>query len=255
MIDPVLQYLETHRGDAIDRLKQLLAIPSISTDRHYSDDVRRAAQWIANTLSEAGLRVEVQDTNRHPVVIAHSEPVDGPHLLFYGHYDVQPPDPLEQWHTPPFEPTIRGNAIYARGASDDKGQVCCFLEALRAWHAVHGRLPMNVSVVIEGEEESGSENLAGVLEQRKEELVRDSSVVIISDTVMWTPDTVAITYGLRGMLYMEIARPKARSAQRYLRRHPRQSRHHPHARARQTVRRRQPCDHPRLLRRRAAADR
>jgi acetylornithine deacetylase/succinyl-diaminopimelate desuccinylase-like protein len=204
MIDPVLDYLETNRDAAIDRLKSLLAIPSISTDSAHNDDVRRAAQWVATTLGEVGMEVEVQHTNRHPIVIAHSPPVDGPHLLFYGHYDVQPPDPLEQWDTPPFEPTIKNDAIYARGASDDKGQVCCFLEALRAWHAVHGKLPMNVSVVIEGEEESGSEHLAGVLAERRDELKRDGSVVIISDTVMWKHDTVAITYGLRGMLYMEL---------------------------------------------------
>jgi len=123
-------------------------------------------------------------------------------VLFYGHYDVQPPDPLDQWHSPPFEPTVRDGAMYARGASDDKGQVVCFLEALRAWREAEGGPPVNVTVLIEGEEECGSANLEPFLEARRDELAAD--VVLISDTAMWG-ERPAITYALRGLLYFDIA--------------------------------------------------
>ena len=170
------------------------------------DKVRDGAQWIAARLHDCQLQTQLIENEGHPVVLGCSPPpgpASGvPTLLFYGHYDVQPPDPLQKWTSPPFEPTIRGQSIYARGASDDNGQVCCFLEAVSAWMRVTGKLPCRVMVLIEGEEECGSIHLRRVIEAHKQELKAD--IVLISDTTMWNRDTVAITYGLRGLLYFDI---------------------------------------------------
>jgi len=204
MLDKVLAHLESDRQNAVARMCQLLSIPSVSTDPAFAAKVREGADWVAARLKEAGMGVTVHPTGRHPIVVAKSERIEGaPHVLFYGHYDVQPPDPLEKWTTRPFEPTIRDGAVYARGASDDKGQVCCFIEALRAWHTVSGRQPVNVTVVIEGEEECGSAHLPAFLKEHREELSK-ADVVLISDTTMWDRKTVAITYGLRGLLYFDV---------------------------------------------------
>jgi len=206
MLDPVLQYLSKDGPHALERLKQLLAIPSVSTDSAYAEHVAAAAGFVDNCMRSAGLDTHVHTTGGHPIVLGHNSeddlPDDVPHVLYYGHYDVQPPDPLDGWISPPFEPTVRDGAIYARGASDDKGQICCFLEALRAWKEVHGKLPIRVTVLIEGEEECGSGHLQSFLESNSHELEAD--VVLISDTTMWDQDTVAITYGLRGMLYYDV---------------------------------------------------
>ncbi len=202
----VLDHLAATRDAALERLKDLLAIPSVSTDEAYTPHIAKAAQWVADALRACGLEVAIHPTQGHPVVVATTPdnlaPADAPTVLFYGHYDVQPPDPVEKWDTPPFEPTIRDGAIFARGASDDKGQVYCFIEAVRAWYETTGRLPCRVKVLIEGEEEIGSTHLPPFIEANRELLAAD--VVVISDTAMWDRDTVAITYGLRGLLYFDI---------------------------------------------------
>ncbi|MEX0775355.1 MAG: dipeptidase [Phycisphaeraceae bacterium] len=208
MTQAVLKHLESDRDAALARLKSLLAIPSVSTNPDNKGDIERAARWVADALGQAGLIARVMPTKGHPVVLATTPPESvenaqhAPRVMFYGHYDVQPPEPLEEWTTPPFEPTVRDGAIYARGASDDKGQVSCFLEALRAWHAVHGKFPVHVTVLIEGEEEMGSVSLPAFLREHRDELAAD--IVLISDTAMWDRDTPAITYGLRGLLYFDL---------------------------------------------------
>lgn len=207
-----LNYLERDAANAIDRLTELLSIPSVSTDHHFKVDVDRGAQWIADQLREVGLDVHVHDTGGHPAVVGRTSDDDvinpaGPRVMFYGHYDVQPPDPLEKWDSPPFEPVIRNGAIVARGASDDKGQVMCFIEALRAWHkgSPQRKFPVPITVLIEGEEECGSVHLQPFIEKERELLKCD--VVLISDTTLWesaTGPVPAITYGLRGLLYFDI---------------------------------------------------
>jgi acetylornithine deacetylase/succinyl-diaminopimelate desuccinylase-like protein len=207
MIQTILDHLAADREASLGRLKALLSIPSISTDPQYASQVASAADHVKAMLTDAGMNAQVHPTQGHPIVLAdnaHDDlPANAPHVLFYGHYDVQPPDPLEKWTTPPFEPAVRDGAIYARGASDDKGQVVRFIEALRAWRKVQGRLPVRVSAIIEGEEESSSHNLAPFLRQHKAALAA-ADVVLICDTTMWNPSTVAITYGLRGLVYFDI---------------------------------------------------
>ena len=161
MLPSVLQTLDSRREQSVAALKEFLAIPSISAKPDNQPDMRRCAQWLADQLAFAGLDVKLMPTGGkgHPVVVAKNKHVPGrPTVLFYGHYDVQPPEPLELWTSPPFEPTVRNNAIYARGAADDKGQVWAHVEAIIAWQA-HGGLPVNLTLLIEGEEEIGSENL------------------------------------------------------------------------------------------------
>ncbi|MBZ0217306.1 MAG: M20/M25/M40 family metallo-hydrolase, partial [Fimbriimonadaceae bacterium] len=161
-IDKSIAAAEAAFDDSLDRLFALLRIPSISTDPAYAAECRKAAEWCQNALQEVGLSASVRDTDGHPMVVAHGGPANGkPHVLFYGHYDVQPVDPLDLWDTAPFDPQIKkGSAgqdiIVARGAADDKGQLMTFIEACRAWKAATGELPVRVSVLFEGEEESGS---------------------------------------------------------------------------------------------------
>lgn len=204
---PVLQHAEKEFDASVQRLSDFLRIPSISTDATYDAETRRAAQWVANELSGIGFDASVRKTTGHPMVVAHHDgPADAPHLLYYGHYDVQPPDPLELWEHPPFEPTIvegpHGKRIVARGAVDDKGQLMLFVEAFRAWKAVHGTLPVRVTVLLEGEEESGSPSLDPFLKEHKQELAADACVV--SDTGMLNITTPAITTMLRGLVYVEV---------------------------------------------------
>jgi acetylornithine deacetylase/succinyl-diaminopimelate desuccinylase-like protein len=209
MLNQVLDYLAGDAVNRVQRLRELLTIPSVSTDMAFAAHVSHAAEWVGQTLREAGLQVTVHRTAGHPIVLAHT-PEDPsmagkPRVLFYGHYDVQPADPLGQWTTPAFEPTERGGAIYARGSSDDKGQICCFFEALRAWKKTAGKPPVPVTVLIEGEEECGSIHLHPFLVEQREKLRAD--IVVISDTGMWdTPGgpVMAITYGLRGLQYFDV---------------------------------------------------
>lgn len=205
---PVLDRVDADFENSVGRLVDLLRIPSVSAKPDHVHDVRRAADWLAAELGGLGFQVSVRPTDGHPMVVAHHPgPAQGggPHLLYYGHYDVQPPEPLELWDSPPFEPAIveaqHGRRLVARGAVDDKGQVMTFIEAFRAWRAVHGTLPVRVTVLLEGEEETGSPSLLPFLRANREELRAD--VCIITDTNSWTIDTPAITTRLRGLLYVE----------------------------------------------------
>ncbi len=205
--NPIIKHLTQDHEQAVARLCDFLKIPSVSTDPAYKTHVAEGAQWVADHLQQSGLDAKVCKTKGHPVVLARTtdddvaDP-DAPRVLFYGHYDVQPPDPLDKWTTGPFEPTVRDGQLFARGASDDKGQVACFLEALRAYKQTGQKLPCHVTVMIEGEEECGSVGLPGFLEEYHEQLKAD--IVVVSDTTMWDADTPAITYAMRGLVYFDI---------------------------------------------------
>ncbi|MCS7082937.1 MAG: dipeptidase [Bacteroidota bacterium] len=200
---PVHTYVEAHWERFLEELKDLLRIPSVSADPAHRADVARAAQWLADHLRGLGLEAEVLPTDGHPIVYAEwlGAP-DAPTVLCYGHYDVQPPDPLELWESPPFEPTIRDGKLYARGASDDKGQAFLHLKALEAYLRAEGRPPVNVKFLLEGEEEVGSAHLAPFIERHRDRLRAD--VVLISDTAMFGPEEPSITYALRGLCYLEV---------------------------------------------------
>jgi acetylornithine deacetylase/succinyl-diaminopimelate desuccinylase-like protein len=206
-LDAVLARIDADLDAALARLFALLRIPSVSTDPAYAGDCRRAAEWLAADLSAIGFDAAVRPTPGHPIVVAHDRTAGGPSALFYGHYDVQPVDPLDLWDGDPFEPAIvtrpdGARHVRARGASDDKGQVMTFVEACRAWRAVTGALPLDVSLLIEGEEESGGANLPPFLRANAAELRAD--VGLICDTGMWDAATPAITTMLRGLCGEEV---------------------------------------------------
>ncbi len=202
-MERVLRFLEERREEAVELLKGWLAIPSVSTDPAHKSDLDAAANYIARILEDAGLKVEILDTGGHPAVYAEwSQAEAAPTVLVYGHYDVQPPDPVDEWLSPPFEPTIRENKIYARGATDDKGQCFTHVRSVQAWLATVGRLPVNVKFLIEGEEEIGSPHLEGLVRNNVERFKCD--YVVVSDTAQFAPGVPAITYGLRGLVYAEI---------------------------------------------------
>ncbi|MBI1883765.1 MAG: dipeptidase [Chlamydiae bacterium] len=200
----VLSYIQKHQNDFLNNLNECLRIPSISVSPSHVSDVARCADFLAQRLKEMGMkRVEIFPTKRHPIVYAEWLEAPGhPTVLVYGHYDVQPVDPLNEWVKPPFEPDIRGGRLYARGSVDDKGQVYIHLSALEAYFRTWGRLPLNVKVLIEGEEEIGSPSLKNFLKEQKNLLKADE--VIISDTPMLDREVPSICYGLRGLCYMEI---------------------------------------------------
>ena len=206
-LSDVLSTIDQRKPQAVALLSDFLRIASVSAQPERKQDVRQCAQWVADQLKFAGLDVAVMETAGHPVVVAKNKHVAGrPTVLVYGHYDVQPPDPLDLWTTPAFEPSVRKtaagtDAIFARGAVDDKGQVLCHLEALTAWQA-HGGLPVNVTVLIEGEEEVGSPNLGAFIRDHRDALKAD--VCVISDTDQFERGYPAITTGLRGLVYQEI---------------------------------------------------
>jgi acetylornithine deacetylase/succinyl-diaminopimelate desuccinylase-like protein len=207
LVDPVLQRLTADFPAAVGRLEDLLRIPSISTDPAFKAETRRAGQWLVDQLTSIGFEASLRDTPGHPMLVAHHPgPGNGPHLLYYGHYDVQPPDPLPLWRSDPFQPQIvegpRGKRVVARGAVDDKGQLMAIIEAFRAWVAVHGSLPCRITMLIEGEEETGSPSFAGFLAANRDELKAD--VCILSDTSSWDMETPAITTMLRGLVYVEV---------------------------------------------------
>ena len=182
---------------------ELLRIPSISADSAHTDDMRRAADWLVAHLQGIGFAAELIETAGHPIVYAESPPVAGaPVALVYGHYDVQPPDPVDEWISPPFEPTVRDGNVYARGACDDKGQMLTHVSSLQSWTRVADALPLQVKLVIEGEEEVGSKNLEEFLAGGADKLACDC--VVISDTSQFAPGVPAITYGLRGIAYFEL---------------------------------------------------
>lgn len=205
----VLKAVDDGLDASVERLFELLRIPSISTDPAHKQDCRRAGQWIVDTLNGLGFKASLRKTAGHPMVVAHGGQKAGrhPHVLFYGHYDVQPADPIEKWATPPFEPVRRKDPdgkerIYARGSADDKGQLMTFIEASRAWVATTGKLPIQVTVLIEGEEESGSPSLMPFFKANAKELMAD--VALVCDTGMWDPKTPAITTRLRGLVHEEV---------------------------------------------------
>ncbi|MFO0875236.1 MAG: M20/M25/M40 family metallo-hydrolase [Phycisphaerales bacterium] len=210
-LDSVLAQVDSDFDAAVARLGDFLRIPSISTDPAYDKETRRAGAWLVDDLRTIGFNAELHDTIGHPMVVAHHDGprgYDGPRILYYGHYDVQPVDPLELWESGPFEPVLRPSEavrgdrkIVARGAVDDKGQVMTFVEAFRAWQRAHGAPPVAVTLLIEGEEESGSRSLEPFLEAHREALRAD--VAVVSDTGMWDVSTPAITSMLRGLVYIE----------------------------------------------------
>ena len=195
---------EDHKNQYLSDLKTLLSIPSVSTDPNRKSEVRRCGEEVARQMREAGLKsVEIIDTPGHPVVYGEyllSE--DLPTALIYGHYDVQPEDPIELWTSPPFEPTIRDGKIFARGATDDKGQFLCHIKAVAHILQSGDTLPINVKFLIEGEEEIGSPNLAPFLQEHKEKLKSD--VLVVSDSAMYAEGQPSIVYGLRGLAYLQI---------------------------------------------------
>ncbi len=207
--EAVLALLDQNLPAAQARLMDWLRIPSISAQPAHAADCRRAAEWICAELAGMGFTAQLRETAGHPVVVAHHpgpSGATGPHLLFYGHYDVQPPDPLDLWTSPPFEPTLvegpNGPRVVARGAVDDKGQVVMWLEALRAWHATTGSIPVRCTILVEGEEEIGSPSLDPFLAANAAELKAD--VAVISDTGMWDINTPALSTRLRGLVYTQI---------------------------------------------------
>ena len=206
-LDAVLATIDQRRDASLAQLIEFLSIPSVSTQPAHKGDMLKCAAWLSDQLREAGFAVRVEATPGHPVVVAKNEHRPGrPTVLVYGHYDVQPPEPLDLWESPPFEPTVRktaagADAIYARGAVDDKGQVWAHVDALTAWQA-HGGVPVNVTLLIEGEEEIGSEHLEAFVRQHADELKAD--VAVVSDTNQFADGLPAITYGLRGLCYAEV---------------------------------------------------
>jgi acetylornithine deacetylase/succinyl-diaminopimelate desuccinylase-like protein len=202
-IDRVDAYLAAHRADFEEQLKALLRIPSVSAQPDHNADTRRAAEFVGDDLRSMGLDVELVATKGHPIVFARGPRVAcAPTLLIYGHYDVQPPEPLEPWLSPPFEPTIRDGNLYARGATDDKGQMFTHLKAAEAWLKGAGTVPLNLKFIIEGEEEVGGANLEAYVAANRETLACDYAV--ISDTSQFAPGIPAVTYGLKGLAYFEL---------------------------------------------------
>ncbi len=202
-MDKVVRYLEQHAERFVEELNDLLRIPSVSADSAYRKEVRRAAEAVKEQLKAAGLEAELYETAGNPIVSGRWLGAEGqPTALVYGHYDVQPPDPLEEWISPPFDPTVREGKIFARGATDDKGQMLTHIKSVEAWMKQHGRLPINIKFLIEGEEEVGGDNLEKFLHQSKEQLASD--VAVISDTSQYGPGMPAITYGLRGNFGCEV---------------------------------------------------
>jgi acetylornithine deacetylase/succinyl-diaminopimelate desuccinylase-like protein len=200
----VIDYIHTHRDRYVSELKQYLAIPSISALPAHQADVRRCAEWTADEMRRIGLEnVRLIETPGNPVVYGDWLRAPGaPTILFYGHYDVQPVDPMNLWESPPFEATVRDGEIYARGAADDKGQVFMHFKAIEAHLRQHGRLPLNIKVILEGEEEVGSVHLDEFVHAHKDELAAD--VVVISDSPMFARGVPSICYGLRGLVYCQI---------------------------------------------------
>jgi len=204
-------FVESNQDRFLEELKNFLRIPSISTLPEHASDIRRAAEFVADSLRKAGLEnVEIIQTAGHPLVYADWLHAAGkPTVLCYGHYDVQPPDPLELWTTPPFEPDIRDGNLYARGSSDDKGQMYMHIKAIEALRAVNGTLPVNVKFLIEGEEEVGGESVAKYVAQNAAKLKAD--VALVSDTALYAEGIPTLCIGLRGLIYTEIeARGPAR---------------------------------------------
>jgi acetylornithine deacetylase/succinyl-diaminopimelate desuccinylase-like protein len=199
-----LAYAHSHRKRSLAEIMNFIRFPTVSAQPKHSDDLKQCAAWLASHLQQIGMEhVKVVPTPRHPLVYAEWRHAPGrPTVLIYGHYDVQPVDPLHEWHSPPFEPLVRGNDLYGRGASDDKGQLFAHVKALESYLHTSSRLPVNVKCLFEGEEEIGSPNLAPFLVRHKRALAAD--IAVLSDTRMLAPDHPALTYALRGGLSLEL---------------------------------------------------
>src|SRR3984893_1487255 len=200
----LIDYIESKREEHLNELKEFLRIPSVSTKSEHKPDIERAAQWVADKLRAAGMdKIEIVPTKMHPLVYGESMNAPGrPTILFYGHYDVQPAEPLDLWTSPAFEPAVRHGNLFGRGTADDKGQVHIHLKALEALNQATGKLPLNVKVMIEGEEEVGSANLWDFVQKNRERLKADA--LVVSDTSMLAKGVPSITYGLRGLNYYQI---------------------------------------------------
>lgn len=198
------RYFQQHRGDHLEELKSFLRIPSVSSLSEHKEDMLTAAEWLVKAFEKAGLEnVKIDETGGHPLVYADWLHAEGkPTVLVYGHYDVQPVDPLHLWESPPFDPQVRDNKLYARGASDDKGQTFMHIKAAEALLQLNGELPVNMKFIIEGEEEIGSPSLPAYVEKNKEALEAD--LIVISDTGMQGPGRPAVCYGLRGLAGIQI---------------------------------------------------
>ena len=202
-LETVDQFLTDHAERNVEQLKEFLRIPSVSAGSAFAAEIEKAAQFVSGQMQDAGLDVEMMETDGYPIVYgSNTAHEDAPTVLVYGHYDVQPPDPLEDWVTPAFEPDERDGCLYARGATDNKGQLFTHLKSIEAWSKSTGGLPVNVKVIIEGEEEIGSINLDRFLEKHQALLAAD--IAVVSDTSQYGPEMPAITYGLRGMAACEI---------------------------------------------------
>src|SRR5512147_1584321 len=206
-LDAVLGRIDQDIDQSVERLFALLRIASVSTDPAFKDQCRAAAEHVAADLKSIGFETSVRPTEGHPVVVGKANGAAGPRVLFYGHYDVQPVDPLNLWKTPPFEPRVETlpdgrKIIVARGACDDKGQAMTFIEACRACKAVTGKLPLNITTMIEGEEECGSKNLFGFVRDNADEFNLD--LALVCDTAMWNAETPSVTTSLRGLVYEEV---------------------------------------------------
>ncbi len=199
----VTEYIKKHRSAFEGDLSSLLRIASVSADSRHKPDIRRAAEWMVAQFKSLSLTTELVETKGHPLVYAESPPVPGaPVVLVYGHYDVQPPDPLDLWVTPPFEPTVRDGKVFARGATDDKGQMLTHVKSVEGWIKSGVKLPLQVKFLIEGEEEVGSEHLAPYVAANAKKL--SCNCVVISDCCQFAPGMPAITYGLRGIAYYQL---------------------------------------------------
>jgi len=203
-MENILSYIDQNKDRYLSELKDLLAIPSVSTKKEHTADIRRCAQWVADHMRTIGLQnVQIFSTPGHPIVYGEWLGAPGrPTILLYGHYDVQPPEPLELWTSPPFEATIRGENLYARGSADDKGQVFIHFKGIEAFLKNIGSLPVNLKLIIEGEEEIGSEHLETFVRGHKDLLRAD--LALISDSAMFAKGIPSLCYGLRGLAYMEI---------------------------------------------------
>jgi succinyl-diaminopimelate desuccinylase len=205
-VDDVLAFVEQNATRFEEMLCELLRIPSISADPDRAGDVRQAADWLVGQFASMGLSARRIETSGHPLVYAESPPVPGrPVVLVYGHYDVQPVGALGEWHSPPFEPVRREGNVYARGATDDKGQMLTHVLSVQAWLKVRGKLPLQVKFLIEGEEEVGSRGLEALLATEEGRKLLACDVAVISDTSQYGPGQPAITYGLRGIAFFELA--------------------------------------------------
>jgi acetylornithine deacetylase/succinyl-diaminopimelate desuccinylase-like protein len=205
-VNKVLAHIDADIDNSLERLFKLLRIKSVSTDPAFADDCKAAAEHLAKDLASFGFATDVRPTGGHPAVVGKSNGA-GQRVLFYGHYDVQPVDPLNLWEHPPFEPAVRTlpdgrKAIVARGAEDDKGQLMTFVEACRAWKSVTGSFPVPITIVLEGEEEIGSKHFGAFLKNNKSDLQAD--LALVCDTGMWDQNTPAITTSLRGLVYEEV---------------------------------------------------